>query len=170
MVSPLVNRHSTQPSAVFRASGGIFNTIYTGPNTSYTLNSLESGMIYYWQVQVENQYGVLSLSPEYSFTTIKEPKKAFNYPNPFNPTQGQSTNIVFEMAEDGNAEITVFSEFGNRCWGDKFYGLSKGTNQISYDGRDESGNIMYNGTYPCIIKKKYQAGEQNDHCRLLIIK
>jgi len=74
------------------------------------------------------------------------------------------------MAEDGNAEITVYSEFGNRCWGGSFYGLRKGTNQVSYNGRDDSGNMMYNGAYPCIIKKKYQNGEQDDHCRLLIIK
>ena len=146
------------------------NIIYTESNTSYTLTSLESGMVYYWQVQAENQYNAVSESPVYSFTTIKQPKRAFNYPNPFNPARGQSTNIVFEMTEDGDADITVFSEFGNRCWGGSFCGLHKGTNQIAYNGRDDSGNMMYNGTYPCIIKKRYANGEQDDHCRLLIIK
>jgi hypothetical protein len=146
------------------------NIMYSGPNTSYTLTSLESGMVYYWQVQASNQYNAASLGPVYSFTTIKEPKKAFNYPNPFNPARNQKTNIVFEMAEDGDADITVFSEFGNRCWGQNVCGLNKGTNQVSYDGRDDSGNTMYNGTYPCVIKKRYANGEQDDHCRLLIIK
>jgi hypothetical protein len=161
-----------QSPALLRSSGGGggLNTIYSGTNKSYTKNSLESGMVYYWQVQAANQYGVLSLSPEYSFTTINEAKRAYTYPRSFNPARGQNINIVFEMEENGSAEVQIYSEFGNLCWERSFYDLSKGTNQVSYNGRDGSGNVMYNGTYPVRIRKHYPDREQEDKCRVCVIK
>ena len=103
------------PSGSNKSISSGLAAVYIGKNTSYTIDTLESGMVYNWQVQVANQYGVVSESPEYSFTTIKEPTKAFNYPNPFDPARGQSTNIVFEMTEDGDVDIKIYSEYGDRC-------------------------------------------------------
>jgi hypothetical protein len=143
---------------------------YQGSNTFFELDRLDYNQRYYWYVIATDQYGVSTQSPTYDFSTIGEIKKAYNYPNPFNPARNETTNIVFEMQEDGFAEVKVFSEYGNLCWQKTFYDQPKGIDQASYDGRDESGNMMYNGTYPCIIKKKYSNGEQTDHCRLLIIK
>jgi len=143
---------------------------YQGLNTSFELDTLDYKQNYYWYVVAIDQYGVTTTSPIYDFSTIGEIKKAFNYPNPFNPARGQSTSIVFDMKESGFAEVQVFSEFGNLCWQRTFYDLPQGINQAPYNGRDESGNMMYNGTYPCLIKKHYQNGEQIEHCRLLIIK
>ena len=74
------------------------------------------------------------------------------------------------MEESGFAEIRVYSEYGNLCWQKTVYDLPKGANEVIYNGKDDSGNMMYNGTYPCIIKKKYQDKEEKDKCRLLIIK
>jgi hypothetical protein len=96
--------------------------------------------------------------------------KAFNYPNPFDPAANQNTNIVFNMESDGEADINIYSEMGDLCWHRVFSGLQKGANEISYDGRDDQGKLMYNGPYVCIINKKSQTGNSTDKCRLLIIK
>jgi hypothetical protein len=48
--------------------------------------------------------------------------------------------------------------------------LASGNNYVTYNGRDDKGNILYNGTYLCIIKKKYTGREETEKCRLLIIK
>lgn len=165
-------QNSQSPASILKngKSNSSLNAVYTGKNTSYTINSLEANKVFVWKVRAENQYGAVSESPEYSFSTIAQPAKAFNYPNPFNPARNESTNIVFTMAEDGFAEVSVYSEYGNMCRRMAFDNLHKGTNQVAYDGKDDCGQIMYNGTYPCIIDKKYQNKEEKDKCRLLIIK
>ncbi|MBN1824534.1 MAG: hypothetical protein JW803_09475 [Endomicrobiales bacterium] len=147
-----------------------FISVYTGSSPNCTLNSLEADRVYYWKIGVENQYGAVSESPVYSFSTIGQPNKAFNYPNPFNPTKGEATNIVFEMPEDGSVEISVFSEYGDIIWSNDYFNLSKGSNQISYDGKDGNSNNLYNGTYLCRVKKKYNGTESTDKLRLLVIK
>lgn len=145
--------------------------VYEGTDSSYEAKSLDSGKNYFWQVEAANIYGVSTKSSIYKFSTISDKlvSKAFNYPNPFNPIR-QKTNFVFNMADDGYAEISVYTELGDLCWQKIFYGLNRGANEIQYDGKDDQGQTLYNGTYVCIFKKKYQQGEAKDHCRILIIK
>jgi flagellar hook assembly protein FlgD len=145
--------------------------VYTGSEPSYTLTSLEANKTYYWQAEAVNQYAVSTKSVMYSFNTIQNTPRAFNYPNPFNPATGQITHIVFNMRQSGNAEVTVYSELGDRIWRQSFSGLNEGTNEVSYNGYDGNGRQLYNGTYVCIIMKNYDSGGgDKDSCRLMIIK
>jgi len=146
--------------------------LYSGTSTYYEIDALDFSKQYYWQVETVNEYGLSSKTQVFDFTTIKENKitKAFNYPNPFNPAKNETTSIVFDMKEAGFAEIDIYSEYGKLCWQKTVYDLPKGANEVKYDGKDESGNIMYSGTYPCIVKKKYPDREEKDKCRILIIK
>jgi hypothetical protein len=143
---------------------------YQGGNSSFELDSLGYNQTYYWKVEAVNSAGVSSFSPVYSFITIKKVTAAFNYPNPFNPATGQNTKIVFNMAEAGSADIKIYTEMGHLCWSGSFDNLTVGANEVGYDGRDGSGRMMYNGTYPCVIMKKYPDRTEKDFCRLLIIK
>lgn len=145
--------------------------LYEGTTAYYEITGLGFGTEYYWQVEATNIYGVTTKSSVYKFSTVSQTlvSKAFNYPNPFNPHR-QKTNLVFKMAEDGSADISIYTELGDLCWQKTFSGLSAGANEIQYDGTDDYGQILYNGTYVCIFKKKYQQNEERDHCRLLIIK
>lgn len=139
--------------------------------SSYTVKNLLSRARYYWKVEVENQYGAKLISPTiYQFVTLGEIKKAYNAPNPFNPQKGQKTRIFFEMAEDGKADIDVYSEYGDKIFHTTCDNLSAGNNEYSYNGRDDYGKILYNGTYLCVIKKKYSGHTSTERCRLLIIK
>lgn len=144
--------------------------VYTGPNNYYDLASLDYSSKYYWQVEADNIYGVSAFSSVYDFSTINQVAKAYNYPNPFNPSTNQTTNIVFDMQDAGFAEITIYTEFGHKVWRQTFFNLNKGANQIQYDGRDDNGRELYNGTYICQIRRKFGYMENSDHCRLLIIK
>lgn len=140
--------------------------------SNYTVKNLSPRTRYYWKVEVENQYGAKLLSPMvYSFVTLGEIKKAYNAPNPFNPQKGQKTRIFFEMEEEGRADINIYSEYGDKIFNILCNNLSAGNNEYSYNGKDDYGNTLYNGTYLCVIKKKYSSGRTStERCRLLIIK
>ena len=138
----------------------------------YTAESLSPRTRYYWKVEVENQYGAKLLNPiTYDFITLGEIKKVYNAPNPFNPKKGQNTRIFFEMQEEGDVEIDIYSEYGDKIYHSSKDNLLKGNNEIIYNGKDDYGNTLYNGTYLCVVKKKYYNGEtKTERCRLLIIK
>ena len=143
---------------------------YEGNTPSAELDSLSYDQTYYWKAEAINPAGISTFSPVYSFRTIKRSSSAFNYPNPFNPAAGQKTSIVFNMSDAGSADMSIYTEMGHLCWSGSFGGLKTGENEVSYDGRDSSGRMMYNGTYPCVIIKKYPGRTEKDFCRILIIK
>ncbi|MCR4662963.1 MAG: hypothetical protein K5622_03640 [Endomicrobiaceae bacterium] len=140
--------------------------------SSYIAQNLSPRTRYYWKVEAENQYGAKLLNPIiYNFVTLGEIKKVYNAPNPFNPQKGQNTRIFFEMQEDGSVELDIYSEYGDKIYHTSTDNLSKGNNEIIYAGKDDYGNILYNGTYLCVVKKKYlTGGTKTERCRLLIIK
>lgn len=126
---------------------------------------------YYWKVEVENQYGVKMLNPQmFCFVTLGQVARVYNAPNPFNPQKGQKTRIFFEMPKSGSVEINIYSEYGDKIRTISLDNLSQGTNEIEYDGKDDYGNTLYNGTYLCVLKKKYDGNSKIEKCRLLIIK
>jgi hypothetical protein len=137
---------------------------------SYIAYNLSPRTRYYWKVEVENQYGAKLLNPKtFNFVTLGEIKKMYNAPNPFNPLK-EKTRIFFEMYEDGNIDLDVYSEYGDKIYHTSRNNLSKGNNEIVYDGKDDYGNTLYNGTYLCIVKKKYSGTTKTERCRLLVIK
>jgi hypothetical protein len=66
-----------------------------------------------------------------------------NYPNPFNP----STNIKFEIKEEGNISIRIFNILGKEIKlliNDK---LPTGEYTIQWGGKDNEGNLLTGGVY-----------------------
>jgi len=138
--------------------------------TTYTIEKLSVRSRYYWKVEVENQYGAQLLNPiTYEFVTLGEIQKVYNAPNPFNPLK-EKTRIFFEMQEEGNVDLDIYSEYGDKIYHTSKDNLAKGNNEIVYDGKDDYGNTLYNGTYLCVVKKKYSGTTKTERCRLLIIK
>jgi len=160
-------------SYVFCIGTDATNMTETNLNISnnYVIPALQSRTRYYWKVKVYNQYGVELLAPEvFSFITLGTISRVYNAPNPFNPQKGENTRIFFEMPENGSAQIDIYSEYGDRIKTISQSGLLQGSNEIVYDGRDDNGRVLYNGTYLCILKKKYSGQTKTEKCRLLIIK
>jgi hypothetical protein len=159
------------------------NTLYYGTNktdmqkidlneaTEYEIPKLNPRTRYYWKVSIQNQYGAqLADEQIYTFITGGNIKKAYNAPNPFNPQKGENTDILFYMSDSGRAEIHIYSEYGDKIKSFSVNNLASGNNYVTYNGTDDKGNILYNGTYLCIIKKKYTGRTETEKCRLLIIK
>jgi len=47
-------------------------------------------------------------------------------------------------------------------------GFSGAPNEIIFDGRDDNGQLLYNGTYVCVIKKTYPGKEDKEKCESLL--
>ena len=176
----IVFKWNVQPGA---DGDTLTNTFYYGTNknnmqqvdlaeqTEYEIAKLNPRTRYYWKVSVQNQYGATLKDEQiYTFITGGNIKKAYNAPNPFNPQKGEKTDIVFYMTNPGNVEVNIYSEYGDKVRSFSVNNLVGGNNNVSYDGKDDKGNTLYNGTYLCIIKKKYNGTTETEKCRLLIIK
>ena len=76
------------------------------------------------------------------------------------------------MPEPGTAEIVIYSEYGDKVWESKTVETTVGgiSKEITYNGKDNSGRILYNGTYLAVLTKKYAGKTKTEKCRILIIK
>ncbi|MCL2335141.1 MAG: hypothetical protein FWC57_03650 [Endomicrobia bacterium] len=146
---------------------------YSGSRNYYNAPFLEAGKYYYWKVSAANFEGDSAESEIFSFNITKlSGQKAFNAPNPFNPAKGQRTQFVFNMPESGTAKIIIYSEYGDKVWESETVSASsaQGSAIITYDGRDNSGKMLYNGSYLAVITKKYGGKTSMERVRILIVK
>ena len=73
---------------------------------------------------------------------------AYNFPNPFiNETQ-----FSFEVTQDFNLNLDIYTLGGRRVWSYKEFNLSAGFHTIDWDGRDYFGKKIANGVYIFRIK------------------
>jgi hypothetical protein len=70
-----------------------------------------------------------------------------NYPNPFNP----STNIVFNLQEVSNVEISIFNPVGQKVKS-FFKEMPAGENKILWDGRNDYNSELSSGIYIYKVK------------------
>ena len=163
-----VSQNSSQVLSVragFRPAASAAALVYTGTDTSYTLRNLVPGKTYYWKVNATNQYGVTTAGSVMSFTTLETAvNKVFNYPNPFNPTKTK-TNIVFRVNSPQIVKIKIYSEYGDLV-NTIEAAAAAGTNEVKFDGRDKSGQLLFNGSYIAKIERAEGAAK----CYILIVK
>ena len=62
-----------------------------------------------------------------------------NYPNPFNPT----TNIIYEVANSGNVEITVYDLIGRKIKTLVNEIKNSGTYEVSFDGSNLTSGVYF---------------------------
>lgn len=154
----------------FGVDSSTLSLVYQGYNSSFQIENLVYSNQYFWRVESVNVYGVSSLSPLFTFSTIQEPSRVFNYPNPFNPHK-ENTTFVIHMNEQGSAELSVYSELGDLCYQKTFEGLLKGSNEVTWDGKDNEARVFFNGTYVAVINRKYSDGrKERTTCRILVLK
>ncbi|MEK9179492.1 MAG: hypothetical protein AAB893_03420, partial [Patescibacteria group bacterium] len=145
----VTNSDAIKKSITFSTSK---DKIYSGAATSHTLRNLVPGKTYFWQIEATDLYGVSGKSPVFSFKTLDIPvDRTFNYPNPFNPKK-QQTRIVYRVNTDQTVKIKMYSEYGDLIYQTEQSAVA-GTNEFIYDGRDDQGNILYNGSYICRVEK-----------------
>ena len=71
-----------------------------------------------------------------------------NYPNPFNP----STTLAYEIQEDGFVNMAVADILGRTLKILVSEKMSPGSYRITWDGTNENGSMMGNGTYLIIMQ------------------
>lgn len=140
--------------------------------TTFNINGLIHKREYFWYMKIFNKFGADMETELFTFYTGGMVERFFNAPNPFNPAKGMSTKFVFAMPEPGTAEIVIYSEYGDKVWESKTVETTVGgiSKEITYNGKDNSGRILYNGTYLAVLTKKYAGKTKTEKCRILIIK
>lgn len=79
---------------------------------------------------------------------------ALNYPNPFNPETG-STSIAYTLSKASNINITIHDLMGNQLVKQTYFintsGGRVGYNEVTWNGRSDSGDMVGNGIYIYLI-------------------
>jgi hypothetical protein len=148
-----------------------FNINPNKNSLTFTIPKLETKKRYYWYMKISNQFGASIETEIFSFTTGGMVDKFYNAPNPFNPSRGIDTEFVFSMREDGACKITIYCEYGDLVWeSDRFFFSGNNSQVIRYDGKDNSGRMLYNGTYLAVLEKKYANKTEIEKCKILVIR
>jgi hypothetical protein len=148
-----------------------FNTNPDKNSLTFAIPKLENKKRYYWYMKITNQFGASIETEVFYFTTGGMIDKFYNAPNPFNPARGINTEFVFSMKEDGTCKITIYCEYGDLVWeSDRFFFSGNNSQVIRYDGKDNSGKMLYNGTYWAVLEKKYANKTEIEKCRILVIR
>jgi len=66
-----------------------------------------------------------------------------NYPNPFNP----ETKIKFSTERDSDVQVTIYSLIGEKVQTIQNGQLNAGNHNLSWYGKDQSGNKVPSGVY-----------------------
>jgi flagellar hook assembly protein FlgD len=90
----------------------------------------------------------------------------YNYPNPFI----QSTCFTFNLYQEGNVTIKIYTIGGRLIKTLAQSGRSFGYNQIYWDGRDADGCFLANGVYFYKITVKGQSGEASAMGKMVVMK
>jgi len=80
-----------------------------------------------------------------------------NFPNPFNP----STTLSFEMHEAGEASLDIFNIRGELVTTLAQGHIQPGNYQLTWDGRDNQGQIVATGNYIAVLSKGSEQVSRN---------
>ncbi|MDR2192690.1 MAG: hypothetical protein LBO62_07435 [Endomicrobium sp.] len=139
----------------------------------FVVLNLSSVRQYYWYMKIKNKHGAFIETDLFTFYTGGNVEKFYNAPNPFNPARGQKTQFVFNMPESGTVKLSLYSEYGDKVYESEIMNVSGGDGNaktILYNGKDNSGRTLYNGSYLAVLTKKYAGQTKTERCRILIIK
>jgi hypothetical protein len=150
--------------------------IYSGTNTVCNTGALIGGKTYKWYVEAYLPGSTTKVkSDDFSFIVIGN-MSAHNYPNPFSPYGrlldkiNAPTAITFWMRSSGWADVKIYSEYGDLCWSGTWQ-YANNPQRMPYNGYDDQGNEMYNGTYVVAITKHYDDGSTDSETfRMMIVK
>lgn len=136
--------------------------------TSFQAGPLKYLTWYYWQVDAIDAFGRLSESDMYSFSLAPQIFKGYCAPNPA-PTG--RTSFVFDMPGPGSANVAVYSlPHMSPVFETSLNGLGGGTNVYMFDGRDNQGRQLFNGTYMVKINCFGGRGENSNRFKLLVVR
>jgi len=129
--------------------------------TEFTISTFETEaprhrlMWVYSEVDANGERSVHATYPEFAPTTIQVNAAGAsqfvptqyalnqNYPNPFNP----STEISFALPQASRVDLTIYNVLGQQVRNLVSGQMEPGVHNVTWDGRDNSGNTAASGIY-----------------------
>ncbi len=85
-------------------------------------------------------------------TTVGPPaKEVFAFPSPFNPARGESVTFRFFLSVGKSSRLWVKDQFGQDVF-ERSLGAVAGTNDVTWDGRNDRGHIVAAGIYYVVLE------------------
>ncbi|MFH1961853.1 MAG: FlgD immunoglobulin-like domain containing protein [bacterium] len=91
-----------------------------------------------------------------------------NYPNPFSSGKDGFTTIEYYLDVPMDVEIRIYNLLGELVRNMDVPSDKAGTQQVRWDGRNGSGDIVGNGGYICVVRVKDQ--EKGMRRKILVVK
>ena len=93
-------------------------------------------------------FKIENLGPGKVFTVTSRPK---NVPNPFRPSRGEGTTIIYNLSADTGVKLIIYDITG-KAVSQKFFspgteGGKAGQNNVFWDGKNDFGGYVGNGVY-----------------------
>ena len=118
-------------------SDGLHKIVYEAVDSAGSVSTLEANNLIVQSVKEVSVQGV-----------------ALNYPNPFNPETG-ATSIAYTLSKAGNITLTIHDLMGNQLVKQTYFinanGGRVGYNEVTWNGRTDSGDLVGNGIYIYLI-------------------
>ncbi len=111
------------------------------------------------------------LSTEISLTAAGLAESFTNFPNPFNPANGEVTTIGYVLAENASVDIELFTITGqlvSRLVTDAFRSAGSHRSDTWAGINDKSLDVLP-GTYFCRITARYTSGKQESFMRKIAV-
>lgn len=159
-----LSENATVYLKVYDSSGNLVKTLLsTAKNSGYNTISWNGSMdpagtvsegVYSAKISAVDSFGKFSGEQSVSITVAEQPiftTAADIVPNPGSPSPGSPETISYTISNNGLVTVqilkgyTVVKTVVNSQW------QAAGANTLQWDGTDESGNILGDGTYSCKV-------------------
>jgi len=90
-------------------------------------------------------------------------------PNPFNPGNGERTNLTYTLANASDIKIYIFDSLGKLIWKNQATGVVGYNNNIFWNGQLSSGENAENGVYYAYISALDNTGETSTSKSKIIV-
>lgn len=157
------------------ASDFLFHHSVPAATLSYSTDTLDSGKTYYARVRAESLAGVLG---EFSDAgdgvtvwisgTETPVSKPYNWPNPFNPSEG-ATNIGFHLEAAADVTLKIFTLQGRLVHEKKANEASGGNKVWQWNGRNDRGTMVEPGGYVALITKRYSGKTSSQRFKIAVL-
>ncbi len=110
-------------------------------------------------------------SAEISVATAELENSFSNYPNPFNISRGEVTTISYNLSENAYVDIEMFTITGEAVSlvTDNAYREAGAYQSDTWDGRNDSGQKVFPGTYFCRITARLDSGKTESYKRKIAV-
>ncbi len=139
------------------------------------VTGLSSGQTYYARVRARSNAGVYS---EFSGTSAGVPvfiasqaadiPKPYNWPNPFDPTQGP-TQIGIHLSEPATVVLRIYTLTGSPVRELSQYVNGSGNQVVTWDGNNSSGSRVPPGGYIIRVEKRYAGSSEVQKLKVAVL-